>query len=117
VHAGEHEAAREIIKKYTAGYVAVSDYPNTVFVPDLLELYPEAKVVLVQRDPVNWWKSVEHVARHVTTPVLPILTWTTPGLRNYPAHVRMWFHHGELQLAKVGKPLGPGKSESFRFHL
>jgi hypothetical protein len=82
VHAGEHEAVRKIIKKYTAGYAAVSDYPNTVFLLDLLELYPGAKVVPVQRDPVSWWRSVEHVAKHVTTPVFSPLTWTTSGLRD-----------------------------------
>jgi hypothetical protein len=33
-----------MFRKGTAGYVSVGDIPHTMLVPELMELYPEAKV-------------------------------------------------------------------------
>ncbi|KAK4504250.1 hypothetical protein PRZ48_005166 [Zasmidium cellare] len=38
------------LKEVTDGYVAVADTPHAQFVPELMELYPEAKVVCTVRD-------------------------------------------------------------------
>ena len=38
---------------------AVSDAPAAVLGPELIEAYPEAKVVLVKRDPEAWFKSFD----------------------------------------------------------
>lgn len=37
---------------------AVTDIPCVLFVDELLELFPDAKVVLLTRDPDAWAKSV-----------------------------------------------------------
>lgn len=40
--------------------MAVSDIPVTFFIPELLDAYPEAKVILSMRDsPEAWWRSIE----------------------------------------------------------
>jgi hypothetical protein len=40
--------------------------PHVMVVPELLELYPDAKVVLVTRDPERWWPSIEvNIATHL----------------------------------------------------
>jgi hypothetical protein len=37
---------------------AITDIPCVLFVDELLELFPDAKVVLLTRDPDAWAKSV-----------------------------------------------------------
>ncbi|KAL8757502.1 MAG: hypothetical protein Q9184_004182 [Pyrenodesmia sp. 2 TL-2023] len=38
---------------------AVTDVPTAAFIPELYEAYPDAKVVIVQRDPEKWFKSCQ----------------------------------------------------------
>jgi hypothetical protein len=40
--------------------MAVTDIPCTLFAPELLAAYPEAKVILTSRDIDPWFKSVLH---------------------------------------------------------
>ncbi|PGH18580.1 hypothetical protein AJ79_00359 [Helicocarpus griseus UAMH5409] len=55
--AGDRETTLKHLRNLTAGFVAVADGPPIHFIPELLELYPDAKVVLVRRDPQRWWAS------------------------------------------------------------
>ncbi|KAI1264940.1 efflux pump antibiotic resistance protein [Xylariaceae sp. FL1019] len=49
-----------------ADYGAVTDVPAIVFSEELIAAYPEAKVVLVERDIDKWYKSFdENVIRHL----------------------------------------------------
>lgn len=43
---------------FFAGYVAATDYPACYYYNELLDLYPEAKVILTIRDPESWYESV-----------------------------------------------------------
>jgi hypothetical protein len=45
------------------GFVAIADAPGNCFIAELLELYPDAEVVCVRRNPVKWWKSWEPVTK------------------------------------------------------
>lgn len=45
------------LQEVIGGFVACADCPMIHFLPELMELYPDAKVVLVTRDPARWWKS------------------------------------------------------------
>lgn len=47
------------IREVTKGYAACTDVPHILAVPEMLEIYPDAKVVLVTRDPVRWWSSIQ----------------------------------------------------------
>jgi hypothetical protein len=47
---------------------AVSDVPAALFYHELMEAYPEARVILTVRDVDAWWKSIERLFTH-TTPV------------------------------------------------
>ena len=44
--------------KVFEGYQAVVDFPGSIFYKKLMQVYPEAKVILTQRDPEKWYKSV-----------------------------------------------------------
>lgn len=42
-----------------AGYQAAVDWPTSAFWRELVDFYPEAKVVLTVRDPDRWYDSIE----------------------------------------------------------
>ncbi|KAI0015682.1 hypothetical protein F4780DRAFT_51174 [Xylariomycetidae sp. FL0641] len=87
--AGDHEAALKHVRKVTAGYVGITDLPGIAFLPELLELYPDAKVVLVRRDPVKWWKSLG-VLMAVVPAWLPVLMAPVPGWRYIPKFINIY---------------------------
>ncbi|PCD44334.1 hypothetical protein AU210_003412 [Fusarium oxysporum f. sp. radicis-cucumerinum] len=47
---------------------AVCDVPAAFFGPELAELYPEAKVIIMNRDPEKWYESVLNSIYLITTP-------------------------------------------------
>ena len=49
----------EEYKKELRGYVGVTDNPASMMWEELLEVYPDAKVVLAERDPESWYASVK----------------------------------------------------------
>jgi hypothetical protein len=42
-----------------AGYVSCVDWPSAHYWPELIKVYPEAKVILTWRSAESWWNSVE----------------------------------------------------------
>ncbi|KAI1329233.1 P-loop containing nucleoside triphosphate hydrolase protein [Xylariaceae sp. FL0255] len=52
----------KLIKSRLDGFVAVADSPCCSMVPELMRLYPEAKVVCTVRDVAKWEKSMEAVS-------------------------------------------------------
>lgn len=77
-------------KAITDGYVSCTDMPFILIIPELLELYPEVKVVLVTRDPEKWWKSFCGVLAHADAWFLPYLTFIAPALRWFPSLMGEW---------------------------
>ncbi|KAL7939671.1 P-loop containing nucleoside triphosphate hydrolase protein [Trichoderma chlorosporum] len=71
----------QLLKELTEGFVVTSDIPFFSFVPELCELYPDAQVVYVKRDPKTWWRSMGAVASNAQTKFLSILFWPVPGWR------------------------------------
>ncbi|MCX6032699.1 MAG: sulfotransferase family protein [Chloroflexi bacterium] len=45
--------------KLFAGYDATTDLPACLFYRELMEAFPEARVILTVRDPEKWWQSFE----------------------------------------------------------
>jgi hypothetical protein len=46
-----------------AGYVATADLPANLYIEEIMELYPDVKVICNVRDPQKWWVSHREVAR------------------------------------------------------
>lgn len=46
---------------------ACIDYPSALFAADLAQLYPDAKVVMVNRDPDKWYESVSETVAAIHT--------------------------------------------------
>lgn len=77
-------AMKKLLRELTAGFVGTTDCPCNSFVPELLELYPGAKVVLVTRDPQRWVESIAPVFKHWNPWWFRYLVWPYPGWRWLP---------------------------------
>jgi hypothetical protein len=70
-------SAREKVdwKGFLAGYEVAVDWPACSFYEELMEVFPEAPVVLTVRDPEPWYESLRstiYQLRKVTTGPLPV---------------------------------------------
>lgn len=81
-----------------APYAAVADTPAVCFGPDLIEAYPEAKVILVEREIESWYKSYyEVIISHAFHPLADFASLLEPEIarptvRNSHAIARAYFH-------------------------
>ena len=73
-----------LLHDITAGFVGITDQPGILYIPELMELYTDVKVVLVTRDPEKWWKSIEPVAKNVQFWWLKPVLFPVPALRWIP---------------------------------
>ena len=48
---GEREQALKLTRECTAGFVGICDLPGLAVIEEMLEIYPDVKVVLITRDP------------------------------------------------------------------
>ena len=83
--AGDRALTCKILEELMAGFVACTDMPPIDFIPELMEVYPDAKVVLVTRDPERWLQSIRPVARNSSLWWLPYTMWAMPGWRWFPS--------------------------------
>lgn len=65
------------------GYVAITDCPGAQFLPELIHLYPDAKVICTIRDPAAWEKSFAQVVRITGKWYLPWILLPVPGMITY----------------------------------
>ncbi|KAK8093023.1 nad dependent epimerase dehydratase [Apiospora kogelbergensis] len=84
---GDKERTLKLLRELTAGYVGITDLPGINFIPELREIYPGAKVVLVTRDPERWWQSVGAITKNTSLWYLPYITAPVPGWRWIPAMI------------------------------
>ena len=56
----------EEYKQVLKGYCGVTDNPASMMWKELLEVYPDAKVVLAVRDPEEWYKSFKSTLIYIT---------------------------------------------------
>ncbi|KAL7941779.1 P-loop containing nucleoside triphosphate hydrolase protein [Trichoderma barbatum] len=95
----------KLLREATAGFVAVTDAPATVFIAELIELYPEAKVVLVTRDPDRWLSSMQSLMKGGglgSWAVLKVILWPCPGWRWAPHWLK---ELGDIESTRLGSTL------------
>ncbi|KAL9114812.1 MAG: hypothetical protein Q9187_007405 [Circinaria calcarea] len=71
------------------GYAATTDAPASLLVPELLALYPDAKVICTVRDPVAWAKSIEGLGNATTIWFLRFVLFPLPTLRYFVDYVNV----------------------------
>lgn len=108
-----------LLREITAGFVGITDQPGILYIPELMELYPDVKVVLVTRDPEKWWKSIEPVAKNVQFWWLKPLLFPVPALRWIPEIFQGFIQRnrnlygemrpgvGEFEFPYVPRPISP----------
>lgn len=77
----------KLLREATAGFVALTDNPSIAFVSELAELYPDAKVIVVERDADRWMRSMESLlegANMDTWWFVKLLVWPCPTWRWAP---------------------------------
>ena len=79
-----------LMKERLSGYVCTADPPLSQLVPELMELYPDAKVLCALRDPDSWATSMEHIQRLVSLNLLAVLWYWMPSLRWCPTQWRFF---------------------------
>lgn len=79
----ERSTMLRLLRQQTDGYAAITDAPGTQFVPELMELYPDAKVICTVRDPISWEKSFAQVMNITGLWFLPWALLPVPGMINY----------------------------------
>lgn len=79
----------KLLREATAGFAGATDIPATMFLAELVELYPDAKVVLVTRDPARWFRSMEPIMRSVSVNpwILRVVLWPCPTWRWAPTWI------------------------------
>jgi hypothetical protein len=75
---------KDSLRDILAGYVGVTDALGAMFTQELLEAFPEAKVVVTTRDPGRWWESMRELMPTVNMMlVLRIIFLPMPTLRYF----------------------------------
>ena len=124
--AGDKERTLKLVRKATAGFTVVADLPPIDFMPELMELYPDVKVVLVRRDPEKWWNSISALSSRTTPSWLNVMLSPIPGWRQLPkfnnSYSRSLLRLAGLDVNRAGpkdfiEKGGPCKSLLSRFAL
>ena len=72
------------IKSLLDGYAGVVDTPTCCFVEEMMDLYPDAKVICTVRDPDKWADSMDRMAQTSLQWFLSFALFWLPGLRLFP---------------------------------
>ncbi|KAK7705535.1 hypothetical protein SLS64_007902 [Diaporthe eres] len=105
--AGNRPALMKALREATRGFVGVTDVPAVDFVGELIELYPNVKVMGVRRDPDAWWKSMGNLNKVSSPWWLPYFLAPMPTWRWFPAFIEGIRGRGKLG-AKVSGNVVPG---------
>ncbi|KAF2469760.1 uncharacterized protein BDR25DRAFT_263116 [Lindgomyces ingoldianus] len=77
----------QILRERFNGYAAATDAPTSGLVKELIELYPNAKVICTVRDPDAWVKSMEGVSNAATMWFLRVVLFPLPGMRHFVDYI------------------------------
>ena len=79
----DRKRALRLISQRLDGYVCTADPPLSQLVPELMELYPEAKVIVTTRDKESWAISIALSVKHVKPWLQYFLFFWLGGQFNY----------------------------------
>jgi hypothetical protein len=71
------------LKERFDGFVATTDTPGQMFVEELMDCYPDAKVICTVRDPYQWRISFEAMTGNMLTPFWRYLLAFVPTIRYF----------------------------------
>ena len=77
-----------------AGFEAAVDWPAAALYKELMEKYPDAKVILTARDPEAWYESTRETIYALSNSVPPVISLLIPRVRNIMAMVKRLIWEG-----------------------
>ena len=96
-------------RMHVANYYQIADVPGNVVIAEMMEIYPDAKVLLVTRDPEKWYKAIlPIIGNAMQNPFYHALMYIHPTIRYMPAianEITMFFDR-EIAQAGLGKKPG-----------
>ncbi|RFU26964.1 hypothetical protein B7463_g9364, partial [Scytalidium lignicola] len=63
----EKPFGRKEFDEFLGGFSGISDIPAAIFVEELMDAYPEAKIILTTRDEDKWFESMKSTIWHAET--------------------------------------------------
>ncbi|KAK5449359.1 hypothetical protein LTS15_008902 [Exophiala xenobiotica] len=93
----DRKALNEGVKEMLDGYVACTDLPSNAFVEELMQIYPDAKVICTVRDPEKWWASLAPIVEKGNLTLLSWILAPLPTLRMFRTY------HDALDEGRVGE--------------
>lgn len=73
----------DLLRQFIEGRVASTDQPGCYFIEELLELYPNAKVICTTREKESWWASYVALWSSIDELYNLPLLWLSPSLRRF----------------------------------
>jgi Sulfotransferase domain len=98
-----------LIAKQLEGFVAVADSPCNMYAEVLMELYPDAKIIVTTRDEEKWWQSIAPVFKgSKKKPYTNLLLFWVPGLRHWGDFSDLYDQGRWAELYYLGGETRPG---------
>ncbi|KAI0968542.1 hypothetical protein F4678DRAFT_474320 [Xylaria arbuscula] len=91
-NAGDRERTLKLVRRATAGFVATADLPPADFMPEMMELYPDAK-----------WRNIAALTTWTTPWWLGFVTAPIPGWRYLPSFAREYSRSTQQLAGVTGK--------------
>ncbi|KAE8343764.1 hypothetical protein BDV24DRAFT_149364 [Aspergillus arachidicola] len=91
----DRQITLNLLRQRLDGCAAITNAPGAQLVPELLELYPEAKTICTVRDPDVWIKSMDQVAGLATLWFLRVALLPLPGMRHFVDYIDIYELHVE----------------------
>ena len=105
---------QKLLRQFFTGYNASTDFPGMAFVDDLIQLYPNMRIVLNKRSNAEEWE------KSVSTSLKPFSTWwyaviMFPTRQGY-WHWRMYCEYKNLAQSRFGKHIDIWTAEYYELH-
>ena len=98
----DKQLIQTLLRERLNGFAAITDAPGASLVPELMELFPNAKVICTVRNPDSWVKSMAGTSSAATMWFLRFVLFPLPTLRYFVDYVNelrnQWVHlYGERE--------------------
>lgn len=110
----DKQKRQAILREVFTGYNGSSDFPGMGFVDDLMEMYPNMKIVLNKRESASAWeKSVNGSLHFFSTWKYGLITWLSP--QSY-WHWQMYRRYTALAKRRFGQDTDIWSAKYYEMH-
>lgn len=96
----------KLIRHRLDGFAAITDAPCSQLFVELMEMYPDAKVICTTRDPISWEQSMSQIRHMALLWFLRGVLLPLPGMRHFVHYISLL----ENQWVKIYGTANPDRS-------